>query len=75
MTKYINALARSICDVTRTVIVWTVGIIVTVTAGSVYPNYVWEQTYVWAIVVELLGFCILIGANMIYNKLIKLPFF
>jgi hypothetical protein len=41
VTKYINALARSICDVTRTILVWIVGIIVTVTAGSVYPNYRW----------------------------------
>ncbi len=47
----------------------------TVTAGSVYPNYVWEQTYVWAIVLELAGFLILILANMIYNKIIKLPCF
>jgi hypothetical protein len=41
VTKYINALARSICDVTRTVIVWIVGILVTVTAGVDKPNYKW----------------------------------
>ena len=41
VTKYINALARSICDVTRTVIVWIVGIIITVTAGVNRPNYKW----------------------------------
>jgi len=33
VTKYINALARSICDVSRTVLIWIVGIIVTVTLG------------------------------------------
>lgn len=41
VTKHINALARSICDVTRTIIVWGVGILITATAGSKYPNYKW----------------------------------
>jgi len=41
VTKYINALARSICDVTRTVLVWIVGIIITVSAGENKPNYKW----------------------------------
>lgn len=41
VTKYINALARSIGDVTRTVLVWIIGIIVTVTAGTNHPNLKW----------------------------------
>ncbi len=41
VTKYINALARSIGDVTRTVLVWMIGIIITVTAGANKPNYKW----------------------------------
>lgn len=41
VTKYINALARSIGDVTRTVLVWAIGIIVTVTAGASRPNFQW----------------------------------
>ena len=44
VTKYINALARSIGDVTRTILVWGIGLIVTVTAGASYPNYKWELT-------------------------------
>jgi hypothetical protein len=51
VTKYINALARSIADVTRTVIVWAVGIIITVTAGSTRPNFKWELVKVGAILV------------------------
>lgn len=39
VTKNINALARSIADVTRTILVWGVGVIITVTAGRTYPNY------------------------------------
>lgn len=41
VTKYINALTRSICDVTRTVLIWAVGIIVTITAGVTRPNFQW----------------------------------
>lgn len=74
VTKYINALARSIGDVTRTVIVWAIGIIITVTAGASHPNFQWELVKAGAILVELLGFLILVGGNLIYNKVIKLPF-
>lgn len=51
VTKYINALARSIGDVTRTVLVWMIGIIITVTAGSTRPNFKWELVEVGAILV------------------------
>jgi hypothetical protein len=73
ITKYINAIARSIADVTRTILVWGVGLIVTATAGSIYPNYKWELTKVGPILVELLGFVILVFGNIIYNEVVKLP--
>jgi hypothetical protein len=44
ITKYINSLSRAICDVTRTVIIWIVGIIITVTVGRIQSNYNWEST-------------------------------
>lgn len=74
VTKYINALARSIGDVTRTVLVWILGIIVTLTAGANHPNYKWELVNAGAILVELLGFVVLVSGNLIYNQIIKLPF-
>lgn len=40
-TKYINAVARSIGDVSRTVVVWIVGLIVSLSIGGNYPNYRW----------------------------------
>lgn len=73
VTKYINSLARSICDVTRTAIVWIVGILVTVTAGVNKPNYKWELINGGAIALQLLGFAILIGGNLIYNRIVKIP--
>ena len=41
VTKYINALARSIADATRTILVWIIGLLISVTMGSSKPNYVW----------------------------------
>lgn len=41
VTKHINALARSIGDVTRTILVWGIGLLITATAGFHYPNYRW----------------------------------
>ena len=73
VTKYINALARSIADATRTILVWIIGIVVTVSMGASKPNYVWELTSAGAILVQLLGFIFLIFGNLIYNKIIKLP--
>ena len=73
ITKYINALARSVADVARTIIVWIVGIIVTLTLGSSYPNYNWELINGWAIFVELIGFLVLVSGNLVYNEIIKIP--
>lgn len=41
ITKYINALARAIAQVTKIVLVWLVGIIITITMGHNHPNYRW----------------------------------
>lgn len=73
VTKYINALARSIGDVTRTILVWGIGLLITITAGSKYPNYKWELLDGGAIALELLGFVILVTGNLVYNQIIKIP--
>ncbi len=39
ITKYINALARAILNLTKTALVWIIGIIVTVTAGKHTTDY------------------------------------
>jgi hypothetical protein len=74
VTKYINALARTICDVTRTILVWAIGIIITLSAGASRPNFEWEIVKTGAILVKLLGFLILVSGNLIYNRIIQLPF-
>lgn len=67
ITKHINALARAISDVSQTVLVWAIGITVTFTVGSTYPNYKWEKLQTNVILLQLVGFVFLIFGNMIYN--------
>lgn len=52
---------------------WGIGLLITVTAGSKYPNYKWELLDGGAIALELLGFVILVTGNLVYNKIIKIP--
>jgi hypothetical protein len=37
VTKYINGAAKPLGDITSTAIIWVIGIILTVTAGKIYP--------------------------------------
>jgi len=41
IAKQMNSVTRAICDVTRTVLVWLIGVVVTVSAGSVSAIYKW----------------------------------
>jgi len=74
ITKNINAIARTIGDVTRTILVWMVGIILTLTAGVNMPNYQWEMIGAGPILLQLVGFTTLVIGNLVYNNLIKVPF-
>ena len=71
VTKYINALARSICDVSRTVIIWLIGILVTVTIGESNSIYKWESLDKRRIILQLVGFLGIIAGNLVYNNVIK----
>jgi hypothetical protein len=44
LTKYVSSLFLAVYDVTRTVIIWIVGIAITVTIGRSEANYSWEST-------------------------------
>jgi hypothetical protein len=67
ITRYINALARSLLNTTRIAAVWIVGVIVTVTAGKHDEAYRWEKLSPWGIVVQSIGFSLLIVATLLYN--------
>jgi UPF0716 family protein affecting phage T7 exclusion len=43
VTKYINALARAIANMSKSILVWIIGLIITLTAGKTYVNLQWEK--------------------------------
>lgn len=66
IAKYINSVARALCDVSRIVIVWGVGIIITLALGDNDPRFKWESLNGWLIVGLTAGFVIIIFGNLIY---------
>lgn len=65
ITKHTGTVLRAITDVTRTLLVWVVGITMTF-----LTSYTMENTYWKAIVLEGAGFSVIIFGNIIYNNLI-----
>lgn len=41
VTKWVNALARAIANMTKSILVWILGLAVTVIYGDIYPNLAW----------------------------------
>jgi len=75
VTKYINAVTRSVVNAVRTTIVWLVGIIITVAQPQDDPALKdWEKTEWQSILLELSGFFFLIMALIIHRSLIKFPY-
>ena len=75
ITNHINALARSVCDVIRTAVIWLVAFVVTATAGETSENYRWESTDGRIIAMQLSGFLLLISGNLVYNQIIPVKCF
>lgn len=60
------------CDAARSILVWSAGIIITVTAGINQANYQWERTQVGAILIQAFGFLLLMGGNLISGEVVTL---
>jgi len=58
--------------VSRTIVVWMVGIAVTATLGESDSSYKWETLDLRRIAVELVGFLGVMAGNLVYNNIIKL---
>lgn len=67
ITKHINAVARTIADVSQSILVWIFGIIITLGIGSKYSNYKWEKISSFIIILQLVGFLFLVLGNIIFN--------
>jgi hypothetical protein len=73
ISKRINPLSRSLADVCRTLIIWAVGIVITVTIGENNKSYKLEDTSIVINILKGLCFVILIFGTMLYHDM--LPWF
>jgi len=67
VTKYINALGRSILDAARGVLVWGIGLVLT--SYDVF-NRRYESFEWYVVLCKLAGLAALIFATLVYNELI-----
>ena len=70
ISKRINPLSRSLADVCRTLIIWAVGIVITVTIGENNKSYQLEDTSIVVNILKALCFVILIFGTMLYHDMI-----
>lgn len=64
VTKFISATTRMVLDSVRTVVIWGFSLLIG-----------WEKIHAQTIGLQVSGFIVLLLGTMIYNKLLKLPFF
>ncbi len=66
VTKYVSAVARTVIDVARTVVIWIVGLGVTEWTSRNWENMSWKAN-----LMELFGYLVLVFGNLIYNNMIN----
>ena len=69
ITKLIDALTRSLLNITKTSIIWVVGIIITFMAGD-NTDYQIESKDPVVNVVKAAGFSFIVFGTLVYNKFI-----
>lgn len=69
ITKYFDGLTRCLMSMSKTALVWIIGIIVTVSVGE-NPSYQLESKDVGINFIKAGGFMFIILGTLIYNKLI-----
>ncbi len=74
ITKMFDALTRSLLNITKTSVIWVVGIIITI-ASDGNPDFKIESLNVGVSLVKALGFGVIIFGTLIYNKLILKKYF
>jgi hypothetical protein len=69
ITKYFDGLTRCLMSMSKTALVWIIGMIVTFSVGE-DPNYQLESKDLAVNLVKAAGFVFIIMGTLIYNKLI-----
>jgi hypothetical protein len=74
ITKMFDALTKSIINISKTTVVWVIGILLTV-FGPDDPSFRLESLHLGVNLMKAGGFCIIICGNLIYNKIILQKYF
>ena len=69
-----DALTRSLLNITKTSVIWLVGIIITLAANG-DPDFKIESLNIGVNLVKAVGFTVIIFGTLIYNKLIFKKYF
>lgn len=74
ITKMFDALTRSLLNITKTSVIWIVGIIITLAADG-NADFKIESLNIGVNLVKVVGFAVIITGTLIYNKLIFKKYF
>ena len=66
ISKEMSAMARSMVDVTRSLLIWMIGILVTATFGVNDKKFRWESLNLRHIGGQAMGFSVLVLGSLIY---------
>lgn len=67
-----NGLARSVIEPLKVILVWIIGIILTVTVDEQSKYGKWESIYYLTIILKLVGFVIVVFGILLYFELIRI---
>ncbi|KAL4456533.1 hypothetical protein ABPG74_000640 [Tetrahymena malaccensis] len=65
VTKNLSAMVRSLIDVSRCLVVWIVGIVI-----SIFSEQQWESFNPFGIILQTVGFLFIVVGSLIYNQII-----
>jgi hypothetical protein len=68
----VNGLARSVIEPLKVILVWIIGIILTVTVDEQSKYGKWESIYYLTIILKLVGFVIVVFGILLYFELIRI---
>ncbi len=75
ITKLFDALTRSLLNVTKTSVIWIIGILITLIFASNNPDLKLQSLNIYVNLVKALGFTAIIFGTLVYNKLILKEYF
>jgi len=71
IVKKMTAMVRAVVDISRTLLIWLVGILLTATAGTTSTTYQWESLQWKTVLAQSLGFFLLVCGNFIFYQIVE----